>query len=388
MNSNIQVITTLDESDALLKITAKKLLLSGEAMFASLNPTVPPGFVVQAPRDAASGLLMQFSKDTPKVHVAVDQRLFDLPKARVALAFDGYLSWGLRQDSKVPIILFGGGEASSGVNVEVMVFSKHQLIEMREKVLPSIGTIYFQDSLTAMLTELRLAYPTARFVQAAPLTNWDIADVEYINDKPLRRLTYKPLARTFSDLSNYVIPGVLALTGLLIYPALAMTGWATYNTSIANYEQAIADPAITSKDGMDTDFLTMMNARRIYMDTPRRQTALASKTAIIVTGIATIPSLQIIEMKLPAPGSNPQDQVGLTVGPNTNTQRAQINNDRPADIWLSVALPRNGEVAIDQAKIVMTDIANHTGLSLRLTHQGWRDDGKQRIFNIEGFIHD
>ena len=382
-----QVITSMHDMDA-QEIYAKKILIAGEAMFASFNASTPKGFTAQIPRDAKAGLLTQFSKDAPKIHVAVDERLFDIRKIRVALAFDGYLNWGLRQTSKTPLILFGGGELENSVNVEVMVFHKNQLIELREKSLPAIGAMYFHDALAAMLAEIRVAYPSARLVQAAPLSDWTVKDVEYIGEKAIKGLSYRPLSRSVNDRSNYLIPGILTAAALAIYPVMAMNSWSAYNNAIDAYDTAIADPAIQSKDGMDTELLTKMNSRRMYMEQPRRQIILVEKSETVVAGIASIPDLQIIEIKMPAPGNNKKEQIGLTTNPDAEKARATINKDRPADLWFSIAAPKNSDTAIEQAKSIMTDITKNTGMSLRLTHQGWRDDGKRRIFNIEGFIHD
>ena len=383
----IQVVTSMNDIGA-QEIRAKKILISGEGMFASFSATTPPGFTAQIPRDATAGLLTQFNKDAPKIYVAVDEKLFAFRKIRAAFAIDGYLNWGLRQRSKVPIVLFGGGELESSVNVEVMVFNKNRLVDLKEKSLPPIGAMYFHDALAAMLAELRVAYPTARFVQAAPLTEWAVKDVEYIADKPIKGLSYRPLTRAVNDRSSYLIPGILTALALSIYPILAMSSWNTYNGAIEAYDTAIADPAIQSKDGMDTDFLSIMNSRRMYMEQPRRQTVLVEKSEAVVAGIASIPNLQILEIKIPAPGGNSKDQIGLTVDPDAGKTRAVINKDRPADLWFSIAANKTGDVAIEQAKEIMTEITRNTGMSLRLTHQGWRDDGKRRIFNVEGFIHD
>lgn len=362
--------------------------MAGDPVFVSLDATVPAGFVQQSARDAASGLFSQFSKDAPRVFVAVDERLLDLPNQRFALAFDGYLAWGLREHRKGLTILFGGGESENSVNVEIMVFGDNRLVELREKSLPHKGSTYFRDAYQAMIAELRIDFPSARFVQAAPLTNWEAEGIEYIDDKPLRRLSYRPLVRTVSRRSAYAVPAAFVALGLLTYPAAVMIGWNDYSTAVADYELAIADPAIKSKGGMDTDYLTTMNARRMFMEQPRRQIALADKSSSIVRGIAAVPNLRIIEMKLPAPSINPQAQIGVTVNPDVEKMRKSITHDRSPDVWVSIAVPKSGEEAIIQAKAVMNQIANNTGMSWRLVHQGWRDDQTRRILNIEGFVHD
>lgn len=367
---------------------SRKLLLAGEVIFGSLEKKIPDGFEAQNSRDADSNILAQLGKDATKLHVAVDARLFKALKIRVALSIDGYLKWGLRQRNKNHTILFGGAETDNGVNVEVMVFLKGKLIDFREKSLPGKDTIYFQNSLNAMLEELKMAYPSARMVQASPLSDWSIPGVAFIGETPLKFLSYRPLAQNVNSKINYLIPVILLVSAFAGYPTLLIAGWNKYANAVSDYELAIADPAINSKDGMDTDFLNKMNTRRIYMDQLRRQTLLADKSLQIVTGIASIKDVHIVEMKLPAPGGTASSQIGLVVDPESRNKRASLNTERSADVWVSIAMKKSSEVALVQAKDIMTQIANATGLSLRLTHQGWRDDGDRRILNIEGFIHD
>lgn len=388
MASSMAVLASTADLASLEGSGNRKILLAGDSVFVSLTPTIPAGFVQQPARDAAAGLFAQFSKDAPKVFVAVDELLLDLPKLRFALAFDGYLAWGLRERRKGPTILFGGGESDNAVNVEIMVFADNRLLELHEKSLPHRGATYFRDALQTMLEELRTSFPTARFVQAAPLTDWDLDDVEYIGDRPLRSLSYRPLTRTLTRRSVYLVPVALAALGAVVYPGAVVSGWSKYSSAVADYEVAVADPAIKAKGGMDTEFLTTMNARRMYMEQPRRQSALADKASNIVRGLAAVASVHVLEMKLPAPSINPQAQLGVSVSPDADKIRAQVTQDRSPDVWISIAVPRSNDAAIVQAKAVMTQIANSTGMTLRLAHQGWRDDRGTRILTIEGFIHD
>lgn len=388
VGSRSRVLSTVDD---LATLTTHKLMLAGNPVFISLNPIVPPGFIQLQSRDAAGGLLAQFSKNTPKVLVYVDERLIDLPRMRFTFAIDGYLAWGLRERRKVPTILFGGGETDTNTNVDIMVFAENRLIELHEKSLPRIRSINFRDALKTMIAELKITYPTARFVQAAPLTNWEIDEVEYIDDKPLRSLSYRQLTRKFTHRSTYVVPVVLATISFVIYPMSVMMGWNSYSNTVADYEHEIADPAIKSKGGMDTELLNVMNARRMFMEQPRRQTALADKSFSIIQGIATIPNVRVVEIKLPAPNSNPQPRTGISVNPDAeiNHHQSQVALNRDADVWLSIAVPKSkNEAAIVQAQAVMIQIANSTGMTLELAHQGWREDPNHRIFNMEGYIHD
>jgi len=379
---------TLASVDAVGSLSARKILLIGETVFASLQPSVPDGFVQQAPRDAASGLTTYFGKTAPKVYVSVAARLLDLQKTRFALAIDGYITWGLRKYRKGTAVLFGGAQTTGSTAVNILVFSNGQIIDLDEKVLPEPSSGYFRDALMTMIADVRLRFPTARLVQAAPLDDWQIEGVEYIGDEPIRRLSYRPLVRNYSQRPSLVLPGAIAAIGIVIYVGAVSVGWNQYSRAIARYEAELTDPAIQKHGGVDSGFLDIMNARRIYMEQPRRQTELANKVASIVRGIGAVPDVQVLEMKMPAPSIVPQQQVGITVNPEQAKQKQQITPDRAPDVWFSIAVPKAPDAAINQARSIMILIANHTGMSLRLDHHGWRDDQNRRIFNIEGFIHD
>lgn len=385
--------------EALQGIKSRKVLLSGTAIEAELQrdtrhgaPAAPEGFVAQPPRDAVGGLIGQFSKSTQKVWVSVDERVFDLPRARFAFAIDGYLSWGLGSRRKGVTVLFGGAESRTETSVSILVFADGKLNFLGEKSLPEVSATYFRDAVSSMVAELHLQYPTARFVQAAPLSNWNFEEgdcrVEYVGDLPLRRLSFRPLVRGYSRKSAFLIPAVVGVLGVAVYAGLLMAGWSKYSQAVADYDLAIADPAIQSKGGVDTDFLTVMNARRVYMEQPRRQTALAGKTSDIVRGIGVVPNVRILEMKLPAPSLSPQQQVGISPNPNADAQRQLLTPGRAPDVWIVVAVPKVDQPAITQATAVINEIGNRTGMSLRLAHNGWREDKDRRILNIEGFIHD
>lgn len=377
------VIATADES---LPENERKILLAGESVFVSLQSGVPDGFIAQAPCDASASLVSQFAKHVPKVYVSVDERLFEASKVRFGLAVEGYVKWGLRDRRKGTTVLLGGAQTPQSTIVSIFVFTDGQVAEVDEKVLPESTATYFRDALLAMVAELRIKYPTARMVQAAPLDNWDIQDIEYLGEKPLRSITYRPLTRGYSPRQALVLPAAVSALGFAAYIGALAAGWSMYSSSIESYDMAIADPSIQTRGGIDTNFLDTMNARRQFMEQPRRQTVLAEKAASIVRGIGSVAEVRILELRLPAPSVNPQQQVGVTI--NRDHEKKLIAADRAPDVWISISVPKSPDAALNQAQSVMTTIANHTGMSLRLAHQGWRDDQSRRVFNIEGFIHD
>ena len=376
------------DSASLRAVTARKILLAGEAVFASLQPAVPDGFTQQTPRDAVAGIFAQFAKSAPKVFVSVDDRVFDVPKVRFALAIEGYLAWGLRECKRGTTVLFGGAETAQSTSVTIIVFSDSRVVELDEKVLPETSASYFRDALTSMIAELRMKYPTARMVQADPLESWDIPEVAHVGDAPLRGLSYRPLRKNHRRRMAYAVPATIVGLGALFYIGALTTGWNRYQQATDDYELAIADPEIRARGGIDTNFLDVMTARRVYMEQPRRQAVLADKTEFVARGIGGVPNVQILEMRLPAPSITLQQQPGITVSPEQAKQRNIITPERSPDVWLAISVPKTNDAALNQAQQVMTMIANNTGMSLRLAHQGWRDDKNRRVFNIEGFIHD
>lgn len=388
MAKQLEVLASV-QAEELHNIGSRNVLLAGEPVFASLQASVPEGFAQQVQLDASRGLVSQFAKHAAKVYVSVDERVFDTKRVRFALAVEGYIAWGLARRGNGTTILFGGAASRNSTNVTIVVFSDGAVVELDEKVLPEASASYFKEALTAMIAELRSKYPNAPMFQAAPLDNWQLAEVEYVGEKALRRISYRPLTRGFSSVTAFVFPGIIAALGLLFYVGVLGLGWGKYSTAISEYETSINDPAIKSQGGIDTNFLNVVNARRVYMDEPRRQSILADKSAAIVRGIGVVPNVQIMEMRLPAPSVNPQNQVGITVSPEQARMRKAITAERTPDVWLSIAVPKSQDPAINQAKDAMVLIANATGMSLRLAHQGWRDDSTaRRIFNIEGFMHD
>lgn len=388
-------LASIDDQD-LNEITAKKILLAGETVFLALDDktAIPSGFIEQAPREGAEYLRALFRKSTPTVHVAVDERLFALSKSRFALAIDGYLNWGLSLKGQTTTVLIGGCSTRHGTSVEIVVFYAGLVQEIGEKNLPSPDDPIFTDAANGLLNTLKAKYPAARFVQAAPLTDWGLEGVEYIGEAALKRLSYRPLVRTYRSSRRFVLPAAVGAAGLVAYAGMVGFGWTKYEMAVAEYNTAMADAAIRDQGGIDTNFLDVMNARRFYMEQPRRQVQLTQEAMRVVRGIGVVPNVQILEIKLPAPSINVRRENNTVVSPANRQNRQEIMPNRTPDVWMSIAVPIGNDTAILQAKEVMMEIANGTGMSLRLAHQGWKENPKARdgqgirTFNIEGFIHD
>lgn len=373
---------------------SKKILLAGQTVFAALSEDGhPESFVQQAPREGTSYLRSLLRKTSPRVYVSVDERLFSI-RSRFAFAIDGYLSWGISASAQSTVILLGGGKTTAGTSVNVITFQNGVVEEIGEKNLPASSDPLFQDAVNSMLSGLRGKYPSARIVLASPLENWSVPGVEYIGDKPLKRLSYRPLVQAYKPSRKFAVPAAISVLGMGVYSAALGIGWSNYQGALQEYEKAISTAAVKDQGGIDTNFLDVMNARRFYMEQPRRQIRLTQESMRVVRGIGVIDNVQIVEIKLPAPSIGRNNQAaGTLVNPEHVRARQQIMPNRTPDVWMSISVPSTHDTAITQAKDVMTKIANSTGMSLRLAHQGWKEESKskqdpRRIFSIEGFIHD
>ncbi len=373
-----------------LKKGPRKLLLAGETVFTSLHPSIPFGFVRLLTRATVSGLLASIDRNTPKVYISVDERLYESAKARFALAFEGYLSWGLRECRKGSLVLFGGAETTQATNVQILVFTSGRLVELDEKMLPELSATYFKDAMQDMIAELRVKYPTARMVQAAPLSSWGVEGVDDVGDKPIRRLFYRSLWQLQSTQTLQWIPYALVVLSILFYVGILAKGWGMYKLASDFYDIESSDHTLKAHGGINPSLLSMMSARRDYMNVSRRQAVVTDKAAMIVRGIAAIPNVRIIELKFPVPSSDAdQAKTDITLSPEQLKQMGHATpKARSPDVWMVLAVPLTQEAAVAQAKSIMTLIADHTELSLRLAYQGWQEDNHHRTFKIEGFLHE
>ena len=367
-----------------------KLVLGGRLVFASMKQgTNPPAknYVPQNPREATGGLLSGFMKHVPKVYVHVHPCVFDVPKIRFGLAVDAYLAWGAKQ-RKGQVAIVGGIERDdSDFLVDVLVFECGRLVELYDLELPPRSSVRFHAAAQSVFEGVKRKYPKAQMFQAAPLSDWEFNNVEYLGDKPLRKLSYKPLTRKSNSQRDLLIPGAIILAAALFNIGAIFTAWTKYSESVTRYERAISDPEVVKHGGIDSGYINVMTQRRLFMEAPRKQDVLPSKVLDIVRGIGKVPSVHIVEMRLPAPSVTPNSSQGLLIEPGEKSNNDLITADRVPDTWIRISVPRTNGSALDQAREVLSEMARHTGMTLRLTHRGWQEEEKRRIFTIEGFIH-
>lgn len=369
-------------ADELEGLSARKVLVGGALAFGVVGQgSAPAGFVRLPDRAVVGGLAAlreSFGGSLPRLQLYAHPDLLGRrAKQRYALTTDAYLRWG-RRAGKGTVILMGGIESQSGIALEVMTFRDGRLIHISERDLPAKHAFDFESTVDAVLSELRLKYPGARIVFSAPLSDWGRADAEYIGEAALQGLRFMPLQQA-KGAQAYRLPIAVLALGVLVYVGAIGTGWVMHRKALAAYEKAANDPAIAaSAQAVNLDVLEQ---RRLFMATERRQELLTNRGTAIIAGVGAVAGVHIVELLLPAPSLTVSDQIGVAV-----PVEPEGGDAASPDVHMVLSVPRANMPALDQAKQVLRAVSRQTGMDLYLSHGGWREDDSTRTYNVEGAI--
>ena len=372
-----------------------KILLAGEVVFITddLQAALPEGYTEQAVRQGATSIGQAVGQKGKTLRVAVASHVLEsLPKVRFGFAVDGYLSWGLYQSR--PTIVLGGTKTAGGLMIDILIFEKFRLIEKDGRVLPPEDSPLHDEALQGLARQLKEKYPAHRIVVSAPLPDFEIDGVDYIGDSALRRVSYTPVQvkQSVRSYHAYRIPALIAGAGVVFYAAAIGIAWMPFTQAQSEYRAAIEHPAIKAAGGVDQGYLGVMQQRRIFMDEPRRQEVLSAIAEEIVKGVATVPEVRILELKLPAPSVSADAGApgrAQLIQPESQQQRNSFTPGRQPDASMILSLPAAPNMEdLDQARLLMEAVSKATGLDLRLSHKGVRQSGSRRVFEIEGVIRD
>lgn len=364
-------------------VSGNKTLLFGSTVFASSRDIAMPGYAKLTPRHGV-GLLASFLvKDASRLHVALSEGVIKhaTKSARVGFGIDGYLQWGIKRKGK--LVLIGGIDSTTETSLDILIFDNGRFVEYVNKVLPGTGASHYGDTVAALLDDYAQSHPDYQVVQAAPLTPFgkQFPNVQYVGERIFKRVSFKPISQLTSKRAHRsILPFGLIAASVLCYAGVLGVGWANYRNAKVAFQHEISDPVVARNGGVDSTLIDLIQQRRFFMDEPRRQVALAAKSKELVDGVGRIQGLRILEMRLSAPI--------MTTGTNSapSAQGAPAADLAP-DVLLRVSVPLKGDAAMLQGKEVLQSISANTGISARLARQGWIDDGKRRVFTIEGFIN-
>lgn len=372
----------------------KKILVAGDAVFTTtdVGQEISDFYAEQIKRQGTSllGYLQGLGARGLNLRVSVARSVIEeLPKARVGFAIDGYLRWGLMRTQRT--VLLGGASNSEHTVMDVLVFEKGRLIEKDGRMLPTPDSLSFADAVQSVVKELREKYAGARMFQAAPLPDFNLADVTYLGKAPLSKVSYRPLhassEATFTQ--SWSTPAAIFMAGGLAYGALIGMGWVKYSQAKDEFQTAIDHPAIREAGGVDQGYLSIMQQRRLFMEEPRRQLLLSDKAGEIVRGVAHVDGIRVVEMQMPAPTVGPASASSQVLVQTDAATGKGFSGDRRPDVSMTISVPAAKGPALEQARDVMMTIARETGMDLRLAQQGgWREDAAhdRRIFVIEGLL--
>jgi len=368
--------------DELEASAQRKVLVGGALAFGLVGQgAAPAGFVRLQDRAVVGGLAALrefFGGSLPRLHIYAHPALLERrSKQRYALTVDAYLRWGLRS-GKGTVILLGGIESQSGIALEVLTFRDGRLIQISERELPPRHAFDFDSTADAILGELRMKYPGARIVFAAPLSDWGRSDAEYIGDAALQGLRFLPLQQA-KGAQAYRMPLAVLGAGVAAYIGAIGAGWVMHSKTLAAYNKAASDPAIAA--GAETVNLDVLEQRRLFMAAERRQELLTRRGTAIIAGVGAVAGVHIIELLLPAPSLTVSDQVGVAVPVDPAGDAASV-----PDVRMVLSVPRADMPALDQGKQVLRAVSRQTGMDLYLSHSGWREDATTRTYNVEGAI--
>lgn len=367
--------SVLAELDGLDPKTLKgRVLLTGDAVYASLEHSARDGFLQQKERPAIRGLLSGFKQRTPYLHLSASSTLAGT-SARYALTAEGYLAWGLKASRKGRVVLIGGGRSSgadekSRTVLEVLNFANGRLLSIECKTL---RPQFFEASLDSLLEQLRVSNPGARLCHAAPLDRFDDRyGVEWIGNAPIANLSFSPykVPNTVGvSLGKWSGPFIMLGLSAVAYLGVMWSGVQTYQQAISDYQRAMMDPGVKAAGGINTTLIDALSRRKEWLETPPEHQRIIARSKELVAAFVATPGVRINEFSMPAVGMVAQ-------------------GGRAPDFSVGLTIPRKGESALIQGQELLSELSARTGLDLRFPGQGGykESDKGRRQFIIEGFL--
>lgn len=355
-----------------------RAILAGNLVLVS---NVNPGdqYVRQPDRHAVR--FSFFSKAEDALRVWVDRDAFaPLRRARVKvrLAFDHYLTWGLRQQK--PLVLIGGSSAGGQSYIGIFVFGKGRLVKHGEQILPAFDNRRFHSDFAALVDQVMAEHDGVPVVVASPIDSEVVpSDAEYVGMAPFGKDVRLPVVDSIERvpvLKRFAGPLLMTLAGVAIYGAAVAVPWWQYDSAVDRYKKATSQ--IAGEYQFGSNKLRLMEQRQTYLEATRRQD---QSMALLTKGIKYFSGVTGVIIK----------QAGVNLVEGKMVTGADGKPAPAPDIELAVAFPKNGQTAIDQASPLLSGFAAETGLHSRLAMMGWRDSvetvgGKSveyRVFFIE-----
>lgn len=342
-------------------------VLTGEDVFITLeapdSDSHLQGMVKVATRKASLPFKKSYYSKTANV-LGIYINSEDADKhSSIKLACDAYLRLGLVRSMKTggrPLVLLGGDEGADGINLEVMVFSKGELIVVRENNLPPRDDIDYVDTLERLLYDLRVNHPGCIIEQCANLPRFESSDIAtYHSTRIFKTLRTIHLKSENGFFRVFGTPLIVILFASLAYGYTIYSGFSKHNTLVQEVKLLEAQILQLSDSRLTIE---VMEAREIFK---HRESGEEKRFLDTITDVASaVSSMDGAEItSLRAPGNEPD-----------------------VAAYLSIQLPReSSSSALMQARATLDKLVTYAdGYSMRLSRtQGVSSQGGNVLFHIE-----
>jgi hypothetical protein len=283
--------------------------------------------------------------------------------SKIRLAADAYLRIGFIRSYKQqgrPLVIFGGDEAETFLNVEVLVFKKGKLLEVSEQKLPLPSSeMDYDERVDSLLSQIEQEYPDCVMEQCANLPRWDRPQIKHYHTSDIfKRLPIVDLQPSESVLRAYAPPVGMVVGAAAFYGFTVFSGF-TQHQSLTQEARQLEREMMTLTD--ERSSIAIMEAREAFMNQEVGvEAAFIDDIKMVAGSVAMLENMEIQHIR--APGSN----------------------DIAA--FLSISVPANGAPsALIQARGILDELVQRTdGFSLRLSRsQAIQTRGDKVIFHIE-----
>jgi hypothetical protein len=287
-----------------------------------------------------------------------------LKRHRFCFAIDQYLRYG--KTIKEGFRLVTGSSGNNETIIQIFTFERGNLTGIEEKVLPEarhprFGADYIELLNTLLRTGIQITI-------ADPLPNPESSQFSYVGNDIYRKPTLFPITDEKSKPSFLTVHGIafsLIAAAFILYVGATVLPYNKYKFA-SNEFQVVAASIPKSDLAFGSDQLKTMEQRRFFLTEARPQ----QKTVRLLSEISYALSNESVIIK----------NIGLFP--------SKIKADDP-DIAITIQTKRiQNESVLEQAKPLIDHLSARLGVTLRLAHNGYREqklaDGNFIQYDIEG----
>lgn len=281
-------------------------LLSGEQVFITLDNQPIEGMVKIAERRTFSPLNKGFyRRDNAKLAIYTYPEV-QAEYAKVKLSIDGYLKLGMKKSltyREGPVVLLGGGESPDATNLEILTFSRGQIIEVSERQLPERSAHDFLEVFEGILEALKQEHTNPRFIQAAPLNHIDhhLID-EYVDHRVFQRVRLTDLQPSDSALKLYGPPLLIGGASVVYYAFILVSGYTQHAKLINEVQDLQRQLRNLTQNEVSIEVLEAREQFKLNNERSDQNTRQVSHIESLAQAVGAIPGGEIRRIRTPGDG--------------------------------------------------------------------------------------